>query len=372
MSSLFVKGSGSVYKQTQDTQLRAELANIDRFTLVLEAADWTELRLGPNGELKDGFRYTQTGLQQICSLLAPGLFRLLMDLAGASRNIYDPIADFSLAEATTIFNTLLARRFSQRFDDRVRIIRNLQRKTIDGVVGAKYVMLDNSTFFERTTEALSQIDRKAIFYEASLAGRRLSLRFVDRIGLLRSPDNHVYYSGLWFCNSEIGGEAPVCGSSLICSPTDNCYALGPVFGGRRIIHAGRDFTKRLEILVAVAFDEQLVRADIQAGFNRLASTRVELPKESKEREKKIILVANKLARKNVPINVAKKAIINAIYSGELDDQLPSLPDNRGKNDFCYLDLFNSLTTLAKTRHPALRERMERAAFSLLQSSKSNA
>jgi hypothetical protein len=363
--SFYVKVEGATFGRGDHEKFRNALQEAARTTHVTDAYRWQDLALSREYALADGYRFTQAGLSQVCSLLAPGLFRLILDVSGAFRNPFDQISAHSPAEAAAIYNRVLALRFGSAIAEKVRLVRNSARRTVDGVIGTRYVMLSNAVYFGHIERLLQEAQRAAVFFEASMAGRRLSVRFVDQRGLARGPDGSVWHSGLWFCNSEIGGESPVCGSTLLCNPVSRACALGPLVGGKRVIHTGRDFDRRVGSLFKMVDVERIEAEGLRAAFAQLGEKTIALPADLAARERATKRLAQKLAAKNVPQEVARRAVVSAMHAGGLDETLPLLPQTSGRKTFSHYDLYTALAGMGKSRHSALRERIERAAFSLL-------
>lgn len=366
MASLFVRGRGHVFYRGADAKLRALLEEVDRHTLVVEPHRWQDLALSAAGEARDGGHYTQHGLRQVCGHLAPGLFRLILELSGSQRHPDEPVEDYSLSEAITVFNSLLRRRFDSRLAGKVRLVRDARRRTIDGVVGSKFRLLPNLTFYDRAVAALGGSARTPVLLEAGLAGRRLSLRYADRKALCRAPDGAAWHGGVWLCNSEIGSETPVCGADLLCAPDLHLFALGDLVQAGRVIHAGKDFEDRLKVLFARVLAAACPAGRVKDRFQALGELEYKLPEERDERRDLFARLSKKLARRDLPLAVAKRAVLGAFLGADFDPERPFLPEQDGLSDANQYDLFKALILMAQSQHPSLRERIERVAFTLLQ------
>jgi len=78
--------------------------------------------------------------------------------------------------------------------------------------------------------------------------------------------------------------------------------------------------------------------------------------------------ASRLAAYDVPLAVARRAVVAATLSdGDAAESwaAPDPAERDRRRDLCWFSLYKALSRMAKSRHAALRERMERAAYSLL-------
>lgn len=364
--SLYVRGRGETYGRGDDDKLLRELEITDQATTFLEVTRWQDLALRQQGTTADGYRYTQQGLRQVCALLSPGLFRFLVEFSGIQRHLEEPVSEFSLSGAVAVFNTVLQRRCAGRLEGRVKIVRDGRLKTIDGVIGSRFIVLDNLRFCNRTREAMAAAGRGLVLFEAGLAGRRLTLRFVERKSLAADPGGQRWHAGLWLGNSEVGGETPVCGSVLLCDPALRHFALGPTVGGQRVIHTGKGFEQKLAVLYqTTAASAGLSAKRLSACFDRLASRRLS-PLAVGGGLRQYDGTIERIFGRSLPVEVARQVVIAAMHGGACDAEkpyLPAFPDGAAvASEFV---LFRTLAAAAQSRHPALRERIERAAFGLL-------
>ena len=366
MSSLYVRGTGATYGRGEEQQLLRELEATDQATTFLEATRWQELALSRRGRTADGYQYTQRGLRQICAALCPGLFRFLGEFSGIQRHPDDPVEEFSLSGSVAVFNSVLQRRFATRLEERGKIVRDGRRKTIDGLVGSRFVVLDNLTFFNRTRDAAREADRGLVFFEAGLAGRRLTLRYVERQRLAVDPDGQRWHAGLWLGNSEVGGETPVCGSVLLCSPQSQHFVLGPLVGGQRVIHTGKGFEQKLASLYqTTAASAGLTTERLEACFARLAGRPLS-PLVVGEGMRQYDGLIERLFGRTLPMDLARQIVIAATRGELCDAEKPYAPLRQsGARSSTEFVLYKMLAAVAQSRHPVLREQVERAAFTLL-------
>jgi hypothetical protein len=235
MSVLFAPGFGSTYGRGDVGRLAEDLASASSATLVSEPMGPAELTMASDGTLPGGYRFTQQGLSQVCSELAPGLFRLILDLSGELRRPDEAHECYSAIEAIALYNSLLRRRFHQKVLDRVRLVKNARALTIDGIVGLKHVLLDNADFFRRVNRNDVISKGRLVFVQATLTNRRLSLRYASPKRLCVDPDGTAWHPGSWLCNSEVGRESPASGSPLLYVHGPGLFALGRPVRGRRVL-----------------------------------------------------------------------------------------------------------------------------------------
>jgi hypothetical protein len=342
---------------------------------VSKAAD---LQLDSRGRLPGGFRYTVTGLQAVCRAASPGLYQLVTELAGCNRDAAkDPRDDYSFPEAIEIFNRVIARRFDHRFLDKQRVVRDGRTKLVEGLVGPKYSIVENIDFFERATDAASQVTNMPLS-EAVLAGRRLILRFAAPKPLfsLAVPDANVpefgrgadaFHAGLHFLNSEIGGDASLRAAVMLRRAADGTASLGRWLGGRRV-HTGRELMRR----VAMVFSEA---ASVEQDADRLRVRMLALRSESlglkaagpDARIERLRAIMSWLQAQAIQARVAERAVVDALYRGAygVPGAVPAAPDEIGPSSRTAFDLYIALTTQGQDLYVTGRETTEQVAYRML-------
>lgn len=364
---LYAPARAAAYGLDEEGRLEADLAEAARSTIVWEPSRWEDLRMGADGSLPDGSRFTQQGLEQVCSDLAPGLFRLVLDLSGAARGDGDPADEYSLAEAAAVFNLALRRRFGARIRDRRALVRDPKAGTIDGVVPPGGVVVANADFFRAVRGEVARAGRRVVLVEAAVAGRRLALRYADRGGLLRAPDGEVWRAGFFAASVEAVGEAAARAAPAIYAAAGGLWAVGPPTGGGPPSRLAVGFRAAVEDAARAAACASVPASAVAEGFAALdAAVAVPRGRDADARAAMRRAVAA-LSRRGVPRRAAAEAVLAARGAATAD--APTGDPAAGAGETTWLRLYIALAMLAKSRHAALRERMERAAFDLLSRSK---
>lgn len=366
--SLFASSGGQVFKPGQGKQLLDVLERQDAATLLTPTVSVQDLVLDRHGNLPEGFRFTAAAFRQVCALLSPGLYRLATDLAGVYPRAQSAREEFSRAEAIHVYNSVLKRRFTTRLEG-IRLIRHLEAKRIDGALGARYRWLDNRTFWLHVEEAVRRESLTIRFLGANLSGRRLSLRFANSKALADLPNGGRVHPGYLFVNSEIGGEAPVHGSTLLLTTNPRGYVLGPVLTGQRLIHVGRSFDQRLEALTQEVLNTTFDPNWVKLAYRHAATRKLDIPENRAERKERLAKLVRWLQKRDVPTQLARRAVDAAVLGcpARAADPSPFFTEMVSYPEITLFDLYNALLQCAKPLAPAVRERLERAAYALLRS-----
>lgn len=360
---LFVSGGGRSFQRNQESDLVTALEQQDAATLLMPVSQVTDLVLDTRGRLPDGYRFTAAAFRQVCGLLAPGLFRAVADLAGEYQAATSVREDYSVAEASHIYNSVLKRRFTARLEG-ARLVRHVDEKRIDGVIGSRYRWLDNRSFLAAIQDALGCGPLSIRFVEATLSGRRLSVRFAARVSIAELPDGGSVYPGYFFVNSESGGESPVQGSSLLVMPRLKGYALGPLVTGGRLVHVGKDFGKKLELLCAEVAQTVPDSEWVKLALRHTSQRNLRIPNDREERRTRVRKLVRWLQRREVPSRLSRRCVDSALGLGAHDDS-PFFIPSRNFDSIVVYDLYKSLVDCAKSLYPLARERLERAAYDVL-------
>ncbi|HEY2158944.1 MAG TPA: hypothetical protein VGH33_25160, partial [Isosphaeraceae bacterium] len=177
-NELYVYPESLAYGAAQEAALAAKLAATDRVTQTPYVGALAQLQLDHEGRLPGGYRYTLTAFKQVCGLACPGLHQAVVDLSGVRRTSVQPRYDYSFPDAVEVFNKALRIRYAERFDGKVRLIKDVDRRLVEGVMGPKYNYLENRALYDIVRDAMASSPVKTRFLEAVLEGRRLLVRFV--------------------------------------------------------------------------------------------------------------------------------------------------------------------------------------------------
>lgn len=355
---LYVRPTYREFGKAGESDLRAALDAMVRFTLIEEPASESSIMLDKTGRLPDGYRFTSSGLKQICALLSPGLFNHVRDISGVDR---DPTRDreaYDFDAAIKTYNRAVRLRFDSVIAGSQRLLRHVDDKLVEGVIGPRYVPVDNADVLDRAGVAAN--DAGLIFRAATLAGRRMLLRYTSKITDVRF-ENERYHDGLHFANSEIGGESTFRAAPLLWRRSADAYAMAPFLGGRRA-HVGRRLIDKLAIVFSKA---GALRQDHRWLASRLATLSARPLRVTEgdyvEQEHARRVIAARLHDNGVPQVAAIRAVIAAVV-GDIT-QAPVLGASRTPPT--ELGLFGALTTEAKTLYSTAQEAAERAAYELL-------
>jgi hypothetical protein len=118
-SQLFVAPEPRYFDAHAEATLTAELARLERTTVIRHVGSAADLCLDADGFLPGGFIYTESAFKQVCTIAARGLDPLVQDLAGVNRG-EGLRGDYSFTGAIELFNAVIRRRFRGRFDGKVR------------------------------------------------------------------------------------------------------------------------------------------------------------------------------------------------------------------------------------------------------------
>ncbi len=133
-----------------------------------------DILLSLDGLVQQCYRFTPWGMWSLCHRLSPGLAGVIGDFSGNAleRNIKGRT---DIRAAVSVLNTAIRLRFNDSLLG-CRMIVDQLRRTIDGVVGAKYEFLGNQDLFTNSQEFVKSVDGE--FLSAAISGRRMLLRYV--------------------------------------------------------------------------------------------------------------------------------------------------------------------------------------------------
>jgi len=360
------------YTNEEEDDFLEKLADVARHTRLDHVTLAKQLQIDEQGRTADGYRLTSTAFKQVCSVAGKGLDRLVTDLCGVFRSPEDPRSDYSVAEAVRIYNLTLALRFANRFVGNIQVIRNTRDSRIEGLVGRKYNYLANRAVYDMAHEAVSGAYRPVRFYEANLWGRRLSMRFIHQDPLFDIPatapgvDRERFHGGYGFSNSEVGGEASVRASMLICRERDGATAVGTGFSGR-VVHTGspKRFLQKLNKMFASVMAADQDADELKRRMLGLRNVPLKLGGPEAEHEHQVDYLSLFLHRFDIPKALARRIVLATIQSGSEPLMTYRTPDRRTMAARTAFDLYSVIAREARGFAMPIRETAEQAAYSLL-------
>ena len=364
-----------VFSRQQQCELEAALHDSDGVTDIIPVTDPTDLQLDHLFcTINGGYRYSATGFQQLCSFLAPYAGSLIRDVAGGVRvgSGRDKLADVDFAR--NILNGLIRLRFDTLSSH--LMLCDARRKVIDGLVGRKHKIYDNSAFYEQVRDIAATIDRPVVFHSAAVLGRRLLLWYRSSVPFtaqeVHAGDIWKFYGGYYFCNGEVRGTSARGTVAVFCR---RGVCLGPYRKhGGSIKHIGKGFERRLSRLLGKILTRTAPEDQIKTGLSRLISTPLGFfsgDAEAVHARKQTLAVA--LSAFGAPLGLCTKAVENALYLGcespkrvvkpfsaELDKATPELFASR-----TFFDLMAAAVRLGGSLRLTHKELIEQTAWRML-------
>lgn len=366
MTTLTVTPDSYDFAANDLRDLKDTLSELDRVTIVTPASSINDICLNAEtGRTGTGFAYSATALVQMCGLLAPGLAQLVNDLCGQWRKPGENMRFFSDALAVELFNRIARLRFDRKLIG-LQLVRNNKTRVIDGLVGSKYRYLANSDFLERTVQTMIRL--KANFHQAFLYGRQLVVRYSHSKDTAFNLAGEPYTFGYHFANSEIGGKS-VRGAGLLINNLNGNSALAPFTGrdGGRVVHSGRDFEKKLHILLDIVVRNLPSKAKLIEDASTLDKHNLKMTAEHYEKECRRLAMV--LVRRKLNLSFAKRVVSSTASMGR--DNNASLVDTLSHEASLALaertayDLFAALIREACMLPIDQRETAEQCAYALL-------
>lgn len=352
------------------TRLGQYLRDMDAATTLNPVMEPAELQLDERTRRtkRGGYTYTTPGFAQVTQLLAPGLSKLLPDLAGMVATPDDRDRYISGARAIKIFNDVIDLRFEQ-FSP-YRVIRHETGKTIEGLVGAKHQFLENLSLYDQVSDVVLKNRPDVPLYGGLLSGRRLALWYRSRQPLFTlpmSPKPWPFYYGYYFCNGEATGMA-VRGTLAVFTPQGVC--LGPYRRhGGRVTHTGKEFFQRLGALFETLTTADLPEKELKEGAQALLVTPLGFGdlRTMRERRKRETVLTNTLSGLGIPQKLSRDIMHEAVLIGRETDpgKRPALEPSRLYASRMLFDLFTPLLRWALQLDFSRRERVEQAAYDVL-------
>jgi hypothetical protein len=369
--SILAQPLNQIWYSNQFQELQDFLVNRERNTVLRPTEQVTQLELNQAGYTVLGNRrISQQAFRSICNLLGRGLRSLWGDLSGidgrGARVIY------SLELAIQLYNSMLHLRHPHVLSDK-QILCDDGEGTIDGILSHTHQRLSNHEFFEQVETTLAGHGFR--FEMASMLGRRLSMHYYYPAGAIQidMPAGSDFWGfGIYFTNSEAGDCSVRQTNSLVRH--DGLRILSPYEDSNRLIHAGKDFRRRLSRFLGRSPDlhedinwdqvrSQLTSlAQLPLGFTGTAGGH-EMDADARRFDQiQQLLTTTKLGETE-----AVRVIQYALQRGALDPELEDLnlfQRHRWPERTAY-DLLISLCRLARSHSLVSREGMELVSQHLL-------
>lgn len=328
-----------------------------------------QIYLDEQAHIRGGYRFTSDALMQLCSNIAPGLWKLMLNISGIRRRLNDTDDVCSVAAACDIFNTCVRVRFKIGVGfSNSNLIINTREKIVEGVVGQNYQYFPNFELYHQTNSVVQSLPGQNRFEEAHLAGRRMFLFYKNHAGTITAPwdESETFQRGSYFANSE-AGECSVRALGVLYRNQTGHRCLIPSDRGMRQVHAGKDFGKKIEKLLRDALVGAISSDTIRRQLDDIRQRPLGFgPGGTEERNERIAhIVAALASRKLMNREAIKVAVRWATFVGAHGDTFPSkvrAQDLEHRNEF---DLFCSIMRQAEELLIDRRETAERLSSEIL-------
>jgi hypothetical protein len=364
-SKLYVRPRVLRFGKADGEKLDEQLAALDINTSMRTINNVEDLFLRPDGSTANDFRYTAIGFSQIASAIAPGLSKLVPDVAGCFRKPVQELERFDLGVAVGVFNAVLALRFDVL--KRQKLVCNVATQQIEGLSGPRRVAISNREMLEATNDAIAEQGR-VVFYAAELIGRRLTLWYrsiAPSFEFTVRGDKHIFWHGYYFCNSEAGGTG-LRGTGALFNKRGCC--LVPLCSKSRLSHLGQRFRQRASQLFQRVAEMPLPAQRDRAHIQKLLDTPLRVVGEAAAREQQMLKITHALCRtrrltKFIAQDVVETALAVGADNGPLSD-VAMLATDPFKHRTAY-DLFCALLTRSRQLNLERRELVEQTAHDLM-------
>lgn len=344
-------------------KLEDELDEADKYMLLEEIRNPSELQLKPSGETKTGaYRYTSIGFQQVASSLAKGLSTLVPELWGLSDSRVDTYDMEKITAAVRVFNTVVENRFDLLSG--FYLVVNRRARLIQGLVSPKYTRIENPTFLEMTQDVAMDSEFPVEFYHATLIGRRLTVQYRSKQPLTRYTDSEVrkVYIGYQYRNGEITGTS-VRSFRLVLLPFGQ--VLWPVRGGKplRTVHSGRNMDAKAEKTLRRTLLPGLDMAvRVVNNMLNLRKKPLNVPRDPESREEFMQEQASAFSGRSLAKWVGESIIERAVLHGHAGTDMPT---NRDFDRRTHYDVLCAMLQVAQELDLERRDRVEQLAFNFI-------
>jgi len=308
-------------------------------------------------------RFSAVGLRQVCDVMSPGLYRTMVSLASGLDCVGGQAR--AISDAVRIYNIVVAIR-GDTLTTGYRLLKNVQEKTIDGMMGANYTRVANDRIREAARDAMGGAGE---FLSAMLFGRKMILRYIAKKPLFTYSGDE-YHLGYHFVNSEVARESSVRAAVCIVRRSDNSVMLGK-FLGNKLIHTSRRFEERLaNVFSSVSRAADSVterRSTFVTRLQTLSETPLRVGGSESDREHRFNEVVAALTIRGLPKTEAVNVVNLALQRGGQISGSPSMRTStstvatRSALDLCY-----ALMVTGRQRTGTASECLEQAAWGLMQ------
>lgn len=329
-----------------------------------------DIQILPTGKTESGYQFTQSAFRQLAQIIAPGLSKLIPDLAGEvkSGTERDTLTDAELA--LDFWNNVVDTRYPLLRNQ--MIIRNTVTQTIEGFVSQSYRYLPNHQLLQEIEYQVDCLDgdNPCRFFAAVLLGRRLSVWYRcmrPEFRVLYDNVSHPFYRGYYFTNGETTGTS-VRGTPGIFSPFG--VALAPYKRyGKRLPHTGRDIGSKMSAMIVDVLNAELVTdklVDVMTVANTTSLGFVaDMDKEQRrDRTKKLV---HSLSMLGVLKDIAAEIVLYSLTVGRDGDPQREVTHDVSQlySTRTVLDLYTSLLLFSRNMDLSRREKVEQAAFDIM-------
>jgi hypothetical protein len=226
----------------QENDLIAELARVDRSTSTMPVGSVREVEMQADGTIgQSGLKPTTWCFYQLCSLVCPGLYSVLVEMTANGDEL-------SRLAAISVYNQLLRLRFTQVVHSKVFLC-DRDQKTVEALVSQEYHFMPNMRLCNRVQEFLANADGEIRFYGSDLRGRWLVLRYYAVQPLFQTEwDGFNYHAGWHFSNHE-GGRAAVRLTNSIVRGKGLLSMLLPLDRSRYTMHRGKNIERKIDLIL---------------------------------------------------------------------------------------------------------------------------
>jgi hypothetical protein len=370
-NELWVEPPSCNFKHNQEDQLKTTLEDLDKHLILSPINLPQDVALDAEANVGSGsvkYKLTRWAMFQLCQFTCPSMYGFATELSGVERAKESLREEYSFSEAIEIINRVVRRRFRTKMSGKIALV-NGYHKTIDGFVSSSYRSLPNRELYTRASSIMQQLDHPATFFEATLVGRWLLLRFVDTNPLvtLKEADgiDERFYTGYHFSNNEVG-KSSVKAAVTLYRKFSKSAAISPIVDKDTALrHVGLKFVARFDQLIKGMLTRRHDPQVYLAGIRMMQSTGLGLGNKSAKAERKRMEdIAAKLVRRGIPASIARVVVENVTRQSSYDEA-PVEAVLQRPTDRTVFDLYNALGRCAIDLPINHRERTEQAAYAIL-------
>lgn len=328
-----------------------------------------DVLLASTGHIQQKYRLTIHGLDNLCRILAPGLFDTVCNVAGINCAKARPTACVSPTVAVRVLNSLIALRFDKQLKHRHLVV-DVGRNMIDGVVGPLHEFFTNFDVWQLAEDFVKSEPggAKLQFDRAILYGHHFLLRYVDpqRWCQVRAGGEYQYYFRGCLFSSQCGLDN--CVRSYFCLLNKHGHAASRELAKMKYYKrtAASDRHDFLESTRSKFADKYV--DNIQARLDEIRVFSLQLTPNPEDLKAKLESLYSALTP-SLNKRAAKVVVDYAVAHGcSEQDEIPTTPTGVAAvlaRRTTYA-LFRSACRHAQKLYPDRQERMEKVAFDLLE------